>query len=173
MSDNKKTKSISLFIIVLIILAIAIIALLVYNIVTRDQKREETAIDLATGQVIQGELLELYNMEEYERIIHYFNLYLECLENKEYEKAYNMLDNKFKNNYFKTLDSYINYVKKIYPVVLSVTYNDFTRMGNYYVLDVTFLDLFSSTDENMSGKTQKFIFYETDYNEYTMSFQAE
>ena len=175
MSKNKKTKSISIFLIVLIILAIAIIALLVYNIVTSGKYSEEDKIvhDVATGEIISGELLEIYNMEESERIKHYFKLYTDALQSKDFETAYNMLDTKFKDNYFKTLDSFTQYVNNKYSPIISVTYDDIIRMGNYYVIDITFLDLFSSTDGNMVGESQKFVIYETDYNKYTMSFQAE
>lgn len=175
MNKNNKKKPLGTFIIFLIILAIAIIALLVYNIITDKNNNEEnkTVIDSTTGQVISGEKLELYSMDEADRIKYYFNVYIDYLDNKEYEKAYNMLDDKFKNNYFKTLDSYIKYINNKYSPIISVTYDDITRMGNYYILDITFLDLFSSTADNMVGKKQKFIIYETDYNEYKMSFQAE
>ena len=154
---------------------IAILAILVYNIVVNRNYtgEDKVVIDKETGQVVSGETLELYSMEEPERIKYYFNKYIDCLENKDYETAYNMLDPRFKNNYFQTLDSYVTYVNNKYSPIISVTYDDFNRMGNYYILDVTFLDLFSSTDDNMVGTTQKFIFYETDYDVYTMSFQAE
>lgn len=163
------------FIITVIILVIAIIAILVYTIITNRSYsgEDKTVIDTETGQVVSGETLELYRMEEPERIKFYFNKYIDCLEKGDYETAYNMLDPKFKNNYFQTLDSFTTYVKNKYSPIISVTYDDLTRMGNYYILDVTFLDLFSSTDANMVGAEQKFIFYETDYDVYTMSFQAE
>lgn len=175
MNNNNKKKPLSAFIIISIILAIAIIALLVYNIITKNNNNEEnkTVIDTSTGQAISGEQLELYSMEESERIKYYFNVYIDYLENKEYEKAYNMLDDKFKNNYFKTLDSYTQYINNKYSPIISVTYDNLNRMGNYYILDITFLDLFSSVDENMVGIQQKFVIYETDYNEYKISFQAE
>lgn len=175
MNKNNKISKLNPFIIIIIILVIAIIAILVYSIIVSKSYsgEDKTVIDKGTGQVVSGETLELYSMEEPERIKYYFNKYIDCLENKDYETAYNMLDPRFKNNYFQTLDSYISYVNSKYSPIISVTYDDLTRMGNYYILDVTFLDLFSSTDDNMVGITQKFIFYETDYDVYTMSFQAE
>ena len=162
-NNNVKSK-LNPFVITVIILVIAIIAILVYTLIAnRNYSGEDkTVIDTETGQVVSGEMLEIYNMTEEERIKYYFNKYIDCLENGDYETAYNMLDQKFKDNYFQTLEAFT-----------SVTYDDLTRMGNYYILDVTFLDLFASTDENMVGTSQKFIFYETDYDVYTMSFQAE
>ena len=175
MKKNKVKSKLNPFTITIIILVIAIIAILVYTLITNRNYtgEDKTVIDTETGQVISGETLELYSMEEPERIKYYFNKYIDCLESGDYETAYNMLDQKFKNNYFQTLDSFTTYVSNKYSPIISVTYDDLTRMGNYYILDVTFLDLFSSTDDNMVGNSQKFIFYETDYDVYTMSFQAE
>ena len=173
-SSNKKS-NFTPFIITIIILVIAILAILVYNIVVNRNYtgEDKVVIDKETGQVVSGETLEIYSMEEPERIKYYFNKYIDCLETKDYETAYNMLDQKFRNNYFQTLDSYITYVNNKYSPIISVTYDDLTRMGNYYILDVTFVDLFELTDDNTPGIAQKFIFYETDYDVYTMSFQAE
>ena len=174
MQKNNKKKKTNAFVITIIILAIAIIALLVYNMVKKEDSSDvQTLIDTKTGQIITGEKVELYTMSETERIKYYFNVYLDYLDKKDYQSAYNMLDDKFKNNYFKTLDEFTQYVSSKYSPILSVEYNDLTRMGNYYILDVTFLDLFSSTSDNMVGKNQKFIIYETDYDKYTMAFQAE
>lgn len=174
-NKNSINNNKNVFLIVAIILAIAIVAMLVYNIITLKNRKEEdkTVIDSTTGQVVEGETLKIYNMDEAERIKYYFNVYIDYLENKEYEQAYNMLDDKFKNSYFKTLQDYEKYVNSKYSPIISVTYDDINRMGNYYVLDVTFLDLFSSTNDNMVGTKQKFVIYETDYNVYKMSFQAE
>ena len=173
-NNNVKSK-LNPFIITVIILVIAIIAILVYTLIAnRNYSGEDnTVMDTETGQVVSGEMLEIYNMTEEERIKYYFNKYIDCLENGDYETAYNMLDQKFKDNYFQTLEAFTTYVSSKYSPIISVTYDDLTRMGNYYILDVTFLDLFASTDENMVGTSQKFIFYETDYDVYTMSFQAE
>lgn len=174
-NEKNNHKKLSSFIIVLIILAVAIIAMLVYNIITKNDTGEgsKKVIDTTTGKVLSNEEVELYNMSESERVKYYFNTYIDYLGNKEYENAYNMLDDKFKNNYFKTVESYKNYIEKKYSPIISVTYDDLTRMGDYYILDITFLDLFSSTNENMVGKSQKFVIYETDYGKYTISFQAE
>jgi len=172
---NKNTKKNKQLKIIMIILAIAIIALLVFGVINRDKNSEQNKIvhDLTTGEIVSEELVELYNMSESERVKYYFNLYIDALQIQEYETAYNFLDSKFKNNYFQTLDSFTQYVSSKYSPIISVTYDDLTRMGNYYVLDITFLDIFNSTDENSVGVKQKFVIYETDYNEFTMSFQAE
>ena len=41
-----------------------------------------------------------------------------------------------KNNYFKTVESYKNYIEKKYSPIISVTYDDLIRMGDYYILDI-------------------------------------
>lgn len=173
MPKNSKN-TVSLLMIGSVILAIILIVLLVYNGIKNkeDDGIPDTVIDISTGQVVNEELLKVYNMEEAERIKYYFNTYIKYIDDKDYEKAYNMLDDKFKNNYFKTLNDYTKYIQKKYPVVMSITYNDITRFGNYYILDVSFLDVLGDIEEE-ENSSQKFVFYETNYNEYKMSFQAE
>jgi len=113
-------------------------------------------------------------MSESDRIKYYFNEYITYLEDSNYESAYNLLYKDFKDQYFKTLDDFTKYVQKKYLPVMSVQYDDITRLGNYYVLTVSFLDVFNSTeDKPVIWTTQKFIIYENDYNDFQMSFQAE
>ena len=88
-SSNKKN-NFTPFIITIIVLVIAIIAILVYNIVANRNYtgEDKVVIDKETGEVVSGETLELYSMEEPERIKYYFNKYIDCLENKDYETIF-------------------------------------------------------------------------------------
>lgn len=172
------TKGISLLTIGSILLLLLIIGLIIYSIVANkkntDGETTKTVIDTSTGQKVDPELLAIYQMSETDRITYYFNEYITYLEDSNYESAYNLLSKDFKDQYFKTLDDFTKYVQKKYLPVMSVQYNDVTRLGNYYVLTVSFLDVFNSTDDNpVIWTTQKFIIYENDYNDFVMSFQAE
>ena len=174
--DN--SKRISLLTIGSILLVLLIIGLIIYGLVS-DKKNQngettKTVIDTSTGQKVDPSLLAIYQMSESDRIKYYFNEYITYLEDSNYESAYNLLYKDFKDQYFKTLDDFTKYVQKKYLPVMSVQYDDITRLGNYYVLTVSFLDVFNSTeDKPVIWTTQKFIIYENDYNDFQMSFQAE
>ena len=171
-------KKISILTIGIIIIVIAIIVLIIYGLVA-DKKNNsgesaKTVIDTSTGQKVDPELLAVYQMSEYDRIKYYFNKYVTYLEDSNYEAAYNLLYKDFKDQYFKTLDDFTKYVKQKYLPAMAVKYADVIRLGEYYVLTINFMDIFNSTDEKpVIWKTQKVIIYENNYNDFTMSFQAE
>ncbi|MCL2859509.1 MAG: hypothetical protein FWF46_02830 [Oscillospiraceae bacterium] len=176
--QKSNRKGISLLTIGSILLVLLIIGLIIYGLVA-DKKNQngettKTVIDTNTGQKVDPNLLAIYQMSESDRIKYYFNEYITYLEDSNYEAAYNLLDKDFKSQYFKTLYDFTKYVQEKYLPVMSVQYNDITRLGNYYVLTIGFLDVFNSTEDNpVIWKTQKFIIYENDYNDFVMSFQAE
>ena len=172
------TKKISLLTIGIIIVVVLIIALIIYGLVAdkrqKDGDTQQTVIDTNTGQAVDLELLEVYRMDEYERIRYYFGKYAKALEAGDYESAYNLLHKDFKGEYFKTLEDFTKYVQRKYLPIISVEYGGVVRLGAYYVMTINFLDLFNSTDEEtVIAKTQKFIIYENNYNDFVMSFQAE
>lgn len=99
----------------------------------------------------------------------YFGKYIGYIEEEEYEKAYNLLYEEFKQNYFKTLDDYVKYIKETYPEMISVEYTNIERQGQYYVLFVDIVDLMA-TSGNENKISQNIVIYETDYNEFYISF---
>ena len=172
---NKKLNLLTMGIIVLVVL---VIVLIIYGVVAdkknKSGEKQKTVVDINTGQVVDPELLEIYRMEEYERIRYYFSKYVRALEEGKYQAAYDMLHDDFKDNYFKTVESYTSYVQSKYLPVMSVEYDAITRLGQNYVLTINFLDVFNSTDEEkIISKTQKVIINENNYNDFKMSFQAE
>lgn len=161
-----KKKLIKRIIIVCAILIVLVLLLLCIVLATRKQEepkivtqeeREETVVNL------------MRTKGEKERIQIYLAEYLKCIERKQYEKAYGKLAEQFKQNYFRTIQSYINYIEKYYSESMSVTYEDISRQGNYYILSVIVTNL----EEIESSIEQKFIIYENALNDYVLSFQVK
>ena len=121
-------------------------------------------------QLEEAEIVQLKNMTEKKRMQTYFSKYLSYMEEENYEQAYNLLYDEFKQNYFPTIEEYIEYVEKTYPKMLLVNYENMERQGKYFILDTTI------TGTNEQGETvkieQKFIVYEKDYNDFMMSFNV-
>lgn len=99
----------------------------------------------------------------------YLTQYMSYLENKEYEKAYSVLNQDFKNLYFPTIYHFTEYVEKNYFDVTRIEYTDIQRQGKYYILEVTLSDIF----DELNLKCQSFVIYEKSWNEFELSFQAE
>ena len=108
-------------------------------------------------------------MTERSRMQSYFGTFIKYIEQKEYESAYNLLNESFKNNYFTTLEEFENYVQK-YPKNIVVDYKNIDRQGELYVLEVEIKDVFDSTIEPI---TQRVVVRELGANEFTLSFQVE
>ena len=84
---------------------------------------------------------EYQNGDEQTKVQMNINKFVLMINNQDYQAAYNVLDDNFKNNYFKTLEEFENYVK-----LNAYKYNDmevtsFDVNGNVYSCGVTLTDL--------------------------------
>ena len=113
---------------------------------------------------------EIKSKSEYERMQYYFAQYITYIENKDYEKAYSLLYPEFKDTYFPTLETYTEYVKKLYPKFVSFEYENFTRQGYVYILTVKIIDPVNGSKEDT--KTQRIILKENNFYDYVLSFQV-
>lgn len=171
---NEQSDKNKFYIIIAILMVIAIIIMLIINIVTASDENENIPEENLTEEQIQEQQVEeLYDMDEYSRIKTYFNKYIGYIENREYEAAYSLLYDPFKETYYKTLDEYIEYVQTKYPYMISIEYNGVQRLGKYYVLDIVVKDILNATEDNTPSFEQKFVIYERDFDDFTLSFQAE
>ena len=165
-----------------IILAIIACVLMVINIsiyinqnkyIPQQKSSENTTVQKATIKTEEEkeaeEIATLKTLGERDRMERYFGKYIGYIEEEEYEKAYNLLYEEFKQNYFKTLDDYVKYIKETYPEMISVEYTNIERQGQYYVLFVDIVDLMA-TSGNENKISQNTVIYETDYNEFYISF---
>ena len=108
-------------------------------------------------------------MPDRNRMQVYFGTFITYIENNEYEKAYALLNENFKNNYFKTLSSFESYFEN-YPKNIMVNYTDIDRQGELYILTVEISDMF---DEETEPISQRVVIRENDLNDFTLSFQVE
>lgn len=165
-----------------IILAIIACVLMVINIsiyinqnkyIPQQKSSENTTVQKETIKTEEEkeaeEIATLKTLGERDRMERYFGKYIGYIEEEEYEKAYNLLYEEFKQNYFKTLDDYVKYIKETYPEMISVEYTNIERQGQYYVLFVDIVDLMA-TSGNENKISQNIVIYETDYNEFYISF---
>ena len=130
-----------------------------------EENNRKNNVNLETKQ-----LEEIKSKSEYERMQYYFAQYITYIENKDYEKAYSLLYPEFKDTYFPTLETYTEYVKKLYPKFVSFEYENFTRQGYVYVLTVKIIDPVNGSKEDT--KTQRIILKENNFYDYVLSFQV-
>ena len=130
-----------LIIIVISILILTIVASFIgIGIRKEKQKREMASLTEEQRKEKDEEntiINKIKDMNEVDRIQVYFGEFLKFIEQQKYEKAYNCLNENFKNNYFNNLEKFIEYVKNKYPQTnIAVTYNEANRRGDIFILKV-------------------------------------
>lgn len=154
---------------------VVVITLGIFAIATRPKEEvinydelSEDEIGTVIGENIeQIEKNELSTLGERDRMEFYVSKFIEAVENKSYEEAYNMLYDDFKENYFPTLASFEEYAKTKFPSMFSIEHTNFERNGEIYVLFVTLSNPLGSKD---SGIEMNFVVKENALNDFVMSF---
>ena len=179
----KKHRKLDIIAIVLTIILLMIICMnvcvYIYKIISplvqnkRVQKEYEELIEQRDEQLANirktkteeekkaKELAEVKKMEE--------NKYITYLEEKNYEKAYDLLYEEYKNNYFPTLEDFEKYAKEKYPDFMRVEHIYMSRQGEYYILTVNIYNLLTN---EIIEKEQKYVIKEEDFLDYVLSFQV-
>ena len=114
-------------------------------------------------------LAKLQKMGERGRMETYFHDFVTYIEDKEYEKAYDLLYHGFKEIYFPTIESFIEYAKKTYTEESAYNYISIQRQGTIYVLKIEIVNIELPKDQNT--KTQRVVIQEYDFNDFVLSFQ--
>ena len=131
------------------------------NILTKEEIEENTN---------ELEIADLKDKDERTRIQQYCGKFIRYIENKEYDKAYNLLYPDFKNNYFKTVEDFKKYAEEKFPqTLIAVEYNNIERQGQYYILFTT-IKTPLNVDYSMD---QKFILIENGFNDFKISFDVK
>ena len=129
------------------------------DIVTIPEKKEEDDVKLSYK-----------SMSETDRVHKYFMEYINNVDLGNYEKAYSYLYPEFKQNYFADYATFEKYIKETYPEYMIIQYDDISMQGKYYILTVVIYDAISQ-EEITNAREQKFIIYENDFGDFSISFQ--
>lgn len=156
------------------IAAFALVLGIVINVsipkkVNYEEMSEEELQVAIQDKVDQIENGNLSGMGERDRMEYYLKSFIDEVEASNYEKAYEMLYEEFKNNYFPTLEDFEKYAKKTFPKMSDISYTNFERNGDIYVLWVTISDSLAGKD---SAVEMNFVIQEYDLNDFVLSFSV-
>ena len=165
-----------------ILLAIVVLILLAINIKIFINNHKEKA-DIEQNSDIENSIIQndvqddtqnvitskVADMTERSRMQTYFGTFISYIEEKNYESAYKLLNENFKNNYFSTLEQFETYIQK-YPKDIAVDYKKIERQGELFVLTVEIKDVFN---KEVQAITQRVVIRELGVNQFTISFQVE
>ena len=114
----------------------------------------------------------LSTLKEGNRMEYYCGQFINCIDNEQYEKAYSLLYEEFKQNYFPTLEEFEKYAKEFYPKFFAVKYDDVERYDKMYVLRLRIVD-YKASNSKEAEKVQRIVVQEYDYNNFAISFSVE
>lgn len=168
----KDKKLIIIFVLIILLSVIAIVIGITINKIAQKNQKIDVSSEVhikTEEEKYQEEITELKNMGEVKRMQFYVSKYFSYIEARDYENAYKLLYDEFKQNYFKTQEDFEKYVKNKYSDIITLNYENLERLGTYYVLTVNFSDLI----DNQKNFTQLFVVRENGFNDFVLSFQAE
>ena len=120
-------------------------------------------------EINEMEFNTVSSLNERDRIEYYVSKFVDAIESEDYEKAYEMLYDDFKSNYFPTLSSFEEYAESKFSKVLSLDHTNFERNGDYYILWITISDPLSGKS---SSKEMNFVVRENGLNDFDLSFSV-
>ncbi len=167
---------IMLFMVILIVLVIVVTS--IDNIKSDDDISEvQSELEIQKQKEEQNKKIEedvviskLAEMEERERMEFYVSKFIKEIEASNYENAYAMLYDVFKENYFPTITEFEDYAKKTFPKSMAVKHVNIERSSNTYVLYVEISDMLAS--KNSEGKEMNFVIREDELNKFELSFSV-
>lgn len=173
---DKRVKIILTIIVILILIALNIMVYI--NAHTEEEEVTEvneinTIVEhnIATEEETDADRKEMLSeYPEATRMKAYVGQYISAIDSKDYESAYNLLYDGFKNTYFNTLDEFITYAEGKYPDEIMVTYNNMEREGTVYVLTISIQDPLNSEFQAIE---QNIVIQENDLNDFVLSFNVE
>lgn len=87
---------------------------------------------------------------EQQKVIINIQKVIEALNDKDYKYIYNKLYSDYKNNNYKTLEEFQNYMLDKFPNNVEISYNDFSKEGDIYIYNITLREnRLASKDINM------------------------
>lgn len=170
MKMKKDNKLVYIGLIIVVVLGIFAIASIPKKEVYDYENMTQEEINLVIDEKMEDlEIMELSELGERDRMERYLSSFISSIENKEYEKAYEMLYDDFKNNYFPTLESFETYAKKTFPSLCALEYTNIERNGEVYVMWVIMSNALGSSDSDVE---MNFVIRENELNDFDLSFSV-
>lgn len=173
---NKLTKHQLKKLIILTIIILVILIIILVIVKTTTPKEGNRSYDKVNAVVNENKekatLDKLQNMNEQERMSFYCGQFFRLIDTHKYAKAYELLYDKYKEDYFPTYESFEKYCKDYFPDDMALNYKNIERLGDIYVMWIYVNDTL-----NGSKLGHNFDMYvvlqENDYNDYVMSFSRD
>ena len=165
---NQKRPDMSIVMIAVVIVVFLLIVIAISNMLEGSKKVQYAGTLPSDIQVDSGRDLNivineknaeeerLKSMTERARIEYYVTKFMKLLEKEDYENAYALLNDDYKEKNFSKM--------------MDIDYTNFERSGDVYVIWMTITDAINGGPD--SGKEINFVVKENGYNDFELSFSA-
>ena len=174
---NKKLKIILVIIFILILIVLNLLVFINAHTQNENTNTTENVINtivehnIATEEETEQSRKEMLNSyPEATRMKVYVGQYISAIDSKDYETAYNLLYENFRNTYFKTLEDFQNYAEQKYPDEIVVEYLNMEREGTMYIVTISITD---PLNRDTPAIQQNIVIQENDLNDFVLSFNVE
>ena len=180
MSEKNKLIFILVLISILIIIAICLFVFINSNFENANNVQQNTGLNenINTNYTTTSNEIDDQNrdalvasLNERQRMQTYFGRYLSYIESGDYESAYNLLYDGFKQNYFPTLKDFETYAQNNYPSNMVVEYTNIERQGTIFILTVKIRNALSDNTQT-DVKEQQIVVTENNVNDFKLSFEV-
>ena len=167
---NKSLKIITILIAFLIIVAIILIVIInILGLKTKNNIADENSDVISEEELAKARDEVVGTKSETTRIKTYIGQYFSYIEEKDYQKAYDLLYDNFKSNYFTSIEQFKQYIEDKYPKNIVLNYTNIDRQGSIYIVTVEVINGL----EIKNKFEQRIVIQENDLNDFNISFQVE
>lgn len=142
------------------------------NVIIFDEKGlMDFTIKLDTYTIPTDKFKTTYNSgNEEKKVTMNIDKWVDMLNNRDYKAAYNVLNETFRNNKFKTEEDFANYMKENYPLHYKLEFSTFSGDKAAYVQKIKLTDI---TEEKEEQKELEIIMRLKEGTDFEMSFNVE
>ncbi len=128
-------------------------------------------VALDTYTIEQEQFTNTYkNANDNKKVVMNIDKFIQMLNRRDYKTSYHLLDDGFKNNYFKTQNDFERYIRENYPLHYKVAYEEISKQGDIYIQPIELTDI---TGENKETKKMSIIMKLEKESDFIMSFSIE
>ncbi len=127
-------------------------------------------LTLDTYTILEDTFKNEYNSgNKQKKVVMNIDRWIQMLNNRDYEAAYNVLDETFREKNWGNVEKFKQYIKEKLPAHYKVTYTNFTENNGIYTQDINLKDILGNEEEISNSIIMKL---EDDYN-FIMSFEIK
>ena len=168
-NDSNTKLKIMIAIVILLVLLVVLIVMMQQSKPKDVSKIGTEQADLQFRQRKDEQLkVDLSKDSEQDRMQYYCAEFFRLIDREQYEQAYELLYDDYKENYFPTLNHFKMYFKEYFPSDFGLSYTNIERLGDIYVLNISVKD----TVNGSYGKNfaMYVVLKENGLNDYRLSF---